>query len=165
MIKVGHSEEPPDVLVRSFDESGSSPYPYRVEYKVLLRDSFFHVLQNIRKCLWAADRNLALGWYRGTAQEVIPLIRSELSFFIIDRLRAELKGHHEDLNFNTLMQTISRVIVLDIEPSSDSTADTFEAREISKIIAHILKTNDWMNCPWGNRISGDSNRFSDVVHL
>lgn len=161
IAKIGNSQDHPEILLRSYDQSGAAPFGYRLDYKLLLRDSY-PIMMNIRKALWLLQRNLADGWYSISGQEVIPIIRTEVALFLIDKLKIEIKGGHGNEDLHTLMRVINSVIVLEEGyPSRD--VGIFEAREIARIIANILKDKNWMQRDqWLNRVTGNNHRYSSL---
>ena len=161
MVKIGHCEEPPEVLVKSLDLTGASPFAYRLEYKVFLKD-YLHILQNIRKALWSRLTNVGGCWYSISKEEAIEIIRTEIALFIIDKLRIEIKGGYGNNDFNTLMTVLNSILVLKENSYPDSGVVIFEAREIAKIIARIMKNGNWLKGQWLNRITGGSNRYAST---
>ena len=155
-VKIGQSENYPEALIKDFDLTGCSPSPYRLEYKVLLKDDCYHILQNVRKALWIDQRNVSHGWYSISGQEAILLIHREIALFIVDRFRMDIQRHHGSYDFATLMHVMDSVIVL----KADSTV-THEAMEIAKLIANIMKDDDWMlKDQWLNRVTGNNHRYA-----
>ena len=159
LVKIGHSEDHPEVLIQSYDLSGAAPFGYKLEYKQLLKDSY-PIMMNIRKALWLLQRNLADGWYSISGQEVIPIIRTEVASYILGKLSIEIH-RGGSLDFNTLMHVMDSVIVLTADSSSESSVVNYEAREIAKIIANILKDKNWMQRgQWLNRVTGKNQRYA-----
>ena len=165
MVKIGHCEAPPEDLVRSLDMSGASPFPYRIEYKVCLKNDGLHIQQNIRKALWANLKNVGCCWYSITGQEAIEIIRGEIALFLIDKLRIEIRGNYGTEDFTTVMRVVDKVLVLKGNIDLETTVVTFEAREIAKIIADIMKNQNWrQDGLWLNRITGGNSRYSLNQH-
>jgi hypothetical protein len=158
LVKIGHSEAHPDILLRNYDLSGAAPFPYKLEYKLLLKDSYL-IMMNIRKALWKSQKNVSDGWYSISALEAITLIRNEVALFLIDKLKIEVKGGHGNEDLSTVMKVINSIFVLE-EDYPCSNIVIFEVREISKIIANIMKDSSWnLRSPWLNRVTGNNHRY------
>lgn len=165
MVQIGLNEDHPASLARALNMTGSSPFPYTVDFKLLLKDDCYHIVQNIRKALWIDYKNIALGWYSISLQEALILIRSEVAAYILGKYILEIQRGHNCHDLATLMKVFDAVIVIKEDSSPDSTVVTYEAREIAKIIADIIKNENWrQNGLWLNRITGNNSRYSLNQH-
>jgi len=162
-VKIGHSENYPEALIKDFDLTGRSPLPYRLEYKILLKDDCYRIVQNIRKALLINKKNASHGWYSISGQEAILLIQREIALFVVDKFRLDIQRHHGSYDFATLMHVMDSVIVLKADSSPCSTAVIHEAREIARNIANIMKNGGWMQSDqWLNRVTGNNHRYSSL---
>jgi len=65
------------------------------------------------------------------------------------------------LSFATIMSIVDKVLVLKGSIDSETTVVTFEAREILKVVAGIMKNSNWRkDSLWLNRITGNNSRYS-----
>jgi hypothetical protein len=148
MIKLGRSDDPPTVLIKKLDTSGAVPSPFQLSYMVFVNDSFL-LLQNVRRVLWAQQKNFGHGWFPRTSEEGISLIRNQIALYILERIRLEIRNGHGNDDFDTVMRIIDSVLFLKeniyLERNSIN-----EAREIAKAVADIMKHQCWMQ---GNKIS------------
>lgn len=164
MVKVGHNEDYPESLIRSFDLSGCSPFPYLLEYKVLISNDCFRILQNVRKTLLINQCNLSDGWCRAVGSEVISIIRHEIAAYILGKFKIEIQNGNGDYDLATLIRIIDSVIVLKEDYCSHSSVPNPEVKEIAMAVASILKDKDWMkNDEWDNKITGGKNRYSNPL--
>jgi len=165
MVQIGLNEDHPASLVRVLNMTGSSPFPYTVDFKLLLKNDCYHIVQNIRKALWIDHKNIALGWYSISFQEALTLIRSEVAAYILGKYIIEIQRDHNCHDLTTLMKVFDAVIAVKEDSSPEGAAATFEAREIAKIIADIMKNENWrQDGLWLNRITGENSRYSLNYH-
>jgi hypothetical protein len=143
MIKLGRSDDPPAVLIKKLDTSGAVPSPFQLSYLVFTNDSFL-LLQNVRRVLWAQQKNFGHGWFPLTSEEGISLIRNQIALYILERIRLEIRNGHGHDDFDTVMRIIDSVLFLKeniyLERNSIS-----EAREIAKAVADTMKHGSWMH--------------------
>ena len=97
---------------------------------------------NIRRGLWENHHNLCDGWYRLSVLDALSLVRMGVALFIINKAAIEHKGYPGNYDSDSLMQSISSIIVLEPEFIPGSTSTTFETMEIIKIVAHILNNGN-----------------------
>ena len=126
-----------------------------------MSDSFL-ILQNIRRVLWSQQKNLRDGWFPITEEDAISTIRTEISLFIVDKLRLEIQRGHGNADFDTTMRIIDNVLFLK-ENSYLERNSIDEVKEIAKIVAATMKSGNWMHDgTWVNRVTGGNSRYTSM---
>lgn len=135
--KIGICEETPETVVRDLDSTGASPFPYKLEYKALVDDAFL-ILQAVRRLLWAELKNIGSGWFYIPVEEIICLIRHEISQAIVDKYMHETRTGSVDNGFVVMLKYMD-----DVLPFYDDTLsrknDLQEAVEVSRHITQIMR--------------------------
>jgi len=158
VVKLGRSDDYPEALLKKLDLSGAVPVAYKLLYKIYVSDSFL-ILQNIRRVLWAQQKNLRDGWFPITEEEVIEIIRTEIALFIVDRLRLEIKRGYGNEDYDTTMRVIDTVLFLS-ENSYHERNNIGEIREVAMVVAKIMRNRNWRReSLWLNRITGGNVRY------
>ena len=156
VIKIGRTDDSPEVLTQKLDMSGAAPTAFQLPYKVYVCESYM-ILQNVRKVLWALQKNVGSGWFHIDEEEGIGHIRNEIALHIIDRLRMEIQMGHGHKDFDTTMRIIDNVLFLkeNIRNSID------EVKEIAQNVAGIMEYSNWMHDgTWVNRLTGGNSRYT-----
>ena len=143
MIRLGRADDSPETIVKKLDMSGAVPTPFQLLYKVYVYDSYM-ILQNIRKVLWAQQKSLRDSWFSITDEEGISLTRTQISLYIVERIRLEIRNGHGHNDFETVMRIIDQVLFLH-ENIYQVRNTISEAREIAKVVADIMKHESWQH--------------------
>ena len=158
VIKIGRCEDSPEVVTKKLDDAGGSPFPYELQYKVYLSESFL-ILQNIRRALWALNKTAISGWCSISVSECISIIREEVARYIIDMFRMDIKRGDGSNDFPTIMRVIDSLLLLSENIYLERNS-IFEARVIVAVVVGIMKTGGWMReGQWINRITGRNIRY------
>lgn len=143
MIKLGRCDESPEFIVKKLDLYGAVPTPFQLIYRVYVSNSFL-ILQNVRKLLWAQQKNTGSGWFHIADEEGISLIRNQIAVYIVVRLRLEIRNGHGHNDLATTMRIIDQVLFLQ-ENTCQQRNSIHEAREIAIVAAGIMKHQCWMH--------------------
>ena len=159
LVKIGCSEEHPDAVVKYLDLSGASPIGFKLEYQVILNDSY-PILQAIRRDLWARLKNAGDGWFYISAEEAVAMFRHEIALCIVDKYRQMIQENGGDNAFILMMRAIDAVLPIYSDSPLSRKNDLSEAKGVSKHILMIMKNENWLQKDrWLKRVIGKNNRY------